>query len=62
VEVVGDRWYEPLEDRLVVDAAVAFALYVEGVTGIATLGDVALLRPVLDAERRRSASSSTMRS
>jgi aryl-alcohol dehydrogenase-like predicted oxidoreductase len=47
-------WYEPLEDRAAVDAAVALALGIEGVTGMATPGDVALLRPVVEAERRRS--------
>ncbi len=48
-------WYEPLEDRAAVDAAVALALRIDGVTAITTPGDVALLRPVVEAERRRSA-------
>jgi aryl-alcohol dehydrogenase-like predicted oxidoreductase len=46
-------WYEPLEDQPSVDAAVAFALSLPGVTGIATPGDVGLLPSVIDAERRR---------
>lgn len=50
-------WYEPLEERAAVDAAVAFALAVEGVTGMTTPGDVALLRPTVEAERRRSSLS-----
>jgi aryl-alcohol dehydrogenase-like predicted oxidoreductase len=50
-------WYEPLEERGAVDAAVAFALAVEGVTGIATPGDVNLLGGVVRAERRRSSIS-----
>jgi len=45
-------WYEPLEDRDAIDAAVSFALATPGVTGIATPGDVALLPAVIDAERR----------
>ena len=48
-------WYEPLEDPGDIDAAVAFALEVPEVTGIATPGDVALMARVVDAERRRSA-------
>jgi hypothetical protein len=47
-------WYEPLEDQPAVDAAVAFALDVDGVTGITTPGDVALLGSVVEAEGRRS--------
>lgn len=51
-------WYEPLEEQPAVDAAVALALGVDGVTGIATPGDVGLLGRVIEAERRRSALSS----
>jgi aryl-alcohol dehydrogenase-like predicted oxidoreductase len=47
-------WYEPLEDQAAIDAAVAFALAVDGVTAIATPGDVGLLHAVVEAERRRS--------
>jgi aryl-alcohol dehydrogenase-like predicted oxidoreductase len=50
-------WYEPLEEPRAVDAAVAFALTVGGVTGIATPGDVNLLGGVIEAERRRSSIS-----
>jgi hypothetical protein len=50
-------WYEPLEEEAAVDAAVAFALAVDGVTGIATPGDVGLLGKVLRAEGRRSSLS-----
>jgi aryl-alcohol dehydrogenase-like predicted oxidoreductase len=46
-------WYEPLEDQRAIDAAVAYALAVDGVTGIATPGDVGLLGAVVEAERRR---------
>jgi aryl-alcohol dehydrogenase-like predicted oxidoreductase len=45
-------WYEPLEDQGAIDAAIAFALAIDGVTGIATPGDVGLLSTVLEAERR----------
>ncbi|MGZ4125982.1 MAG: aldo/keto reductase [Actinomycetota bacterium] len=47
-------WYEPLEDQPAIDAAVAYALAVDGVTGITTPGDVGLLHAVVEAERRRS--------
>jgi hypothetical protein len=46
-------WYEPLEEQPAIDAAVAFALGVDGVTGIATPGDVGLLHTVVEAEPRR---------
>ena len=46
-------WYEPWDDPEHIDAAVAFALRQDGVTGIATPGDVRLLgRVVVAAERR----------
>jgi aryl-alcohol dehydrogenase-like predicted oxidoreductase len=45
-------WYEPLEEAAAVDAAVAFALAIDGAAGIATPGDVGLLGKVLRAERR----------
>jgi aryl-alcohol dehydrogenase-like predicted oxidoreductase len=48
-----DTWYEPLTEQRAIDAAVAFALDVDGVTGIATPGDVRLLGPVVRAERDR---------
>jgi aryl-alcohol dehydrogenase-like predicted oxidoreductase len=45
-------WYEPLEDQRHIDAAVAFALARPAVTAIATAGDVRLLGPMIEAERR----------
>jgi aryl-alcohol dehydrogenase-like predicted oxidoreductase len=53
-EATRATWYEPLEDRSAVDAAVAFALDVPAATGIATPGDVDLLPSVIAAERSRS--------
>lgn len=50
-------WYEPLDDQPTVDAAVAFALSRPVVTGIATAGDVRLLRLMIDAERRVASTS-----
>jgi aryl-alcohol dehydrogenase-like predicted oxidoreductase len=47
-------WYEPLEEQSAIDAAVAFALSVEGATGITTPSDVGLLHAVIGAERRRA--------
>ena len=49
-------WYEPLEEQQL-DAAIAFALARDGVTGICSPGDVDLLPPVLEAERRAGAMS-----
>lgn len=46
-------WYEPLTDVEAVRAAVSWALAQEGVTGIATPGDVSLLGPVLAAQSDR---------
>ena len=50
-------WYEPLDEQLHVDAAVAFALSRPSVTGIATAGDVRLLPMMIEAERRASGAS-----
>jgi aryl-alcohol dehydrogenase-like predicted oxidoreductase len=50
-------WYEPFDDQERIDAAVAWVLSRPEVTGIATPGDVRLLPPVLEAERRRSGTS-----
>ena len=50
-------WYEPLEEQQQVDAAIAFALARDGVTGICSPGDVDLLPPVIEAERRAGAMS-----
>ena len=45
-------WYEPFDDQARIDAAVAWVLSHPEVTGIATPGDVRLLPPVIEAERR----------
>ena len=45
-------WYEPWDDPEHIDAAVAFALRQDGVTGIPTPGDVRLLGRVIAAEQR----------
>jgi hypothetical protein len=45
-------WYEPFDDQARIDAAVAWVLSHPEVTGIATPGDVRLLAPVIEAERR----------
>jgi len=50
-------WYQPLEEQAAVDAAVAFVLGHDAVTGLATSGDVGLLSKILDAERRRGSLS-----
>jgi aryl-alcohol dehydrogenase-like predicted oxidoreductase len=52
-----DTWYEPLDDQPTIDAAVAFALSRPSVTGIATAGDVRLLPPMIEAERRAAGRS-----
>jgi aryl-alcohol dehydrogenase-like predicted oxidoreductase len=50
-------WYEPLDAQPAIDAAVAFALGRDTVTGLATAGDVRLLPMLVEAERRRSAAT-----
>jgi aryl-alcohol dehydrogenase-like predicted oxidoreductase len=54
---VGDQayatWYEPLADPEQVRAAVSWVLAHEEVTGLATAGDVRLLRHLVAAERER---------
>jgi aryl-alcohol dehydrogenase-like predicted oxidoreductase len=45
-------WYEPMDERGPIDAAVAFALARPEVTGICTPGDVDLLPMLVGAERR----------
>ena len=45
-------WYEPVEDHEAIDAAVAFGLAQDGVTGLCTAGDVELVPRMIDAERR----------
>ncbi len=46
-------WYEPLTGQDQIDAAVAFVLGHETVTGLATAGDVHLLPLIIQAEARR---------
>lgn len=46
-------WYEPLTAQPQIDAAVAFVLGHEAVTGLATAGDVQLLPLIIQAEARR---------
>ena len=54
-------WYEPLTDQAQIDAAVAFVLGHESITGLATAGDVALLPLIIQAEaRRREVSPATI--
>ena len=54
---VGDRdyatWYEPLVEPGAIRAAVSWVLAHEEVTGLATAGDVRLLRHLVAAERDR---------
>ena len=52
-------WYEPLTDQPQIDAAVAFVLSHDAVTGLATAGDVALLPKIIQAEVRRREMSAT---
>jgi aryl-alcohol dehydrogenase-like predicted oxidoreductase len=46
-------WYEPFEEQEHLDAAVSFVLAYEEITGIAMVGDVGLIGPMIEAERRR---------
>lgn len=46
-------WYEPFEKQEYLDAAVSFVLAREEITGIAMVGDVGLIGPMIEAERRR---------
>jgi aryl-alcohol dehydrogenase-like predicted oxidoreductase len=46
-------WYEPFTDPAVIRAAVSWALAHEEITGLATPGDVGLLRHVIAAEADR---------
>ncbi len=46
-------WYEPLDEPDAVRAAVSWVLAHEEVTGLATAGDVRLLRHLVAAERDR---------
>jgi aryl-alcohol dehydrogenase-like predicted oxidoreductase len=51
-------WYDPFDEPAPIDAAVAFVLARDDVTGICTAGDVSLLPMLIEAERR--AESQTM--
>jgi aryl-alcohol dehydrogenase-like predicted oxidoreductase len=54
--LVGQRratWYEPFEEQEYLSAAVSFVLAREEVTGIPTVGDVGLIRTMIEAEKRR---------
>lgn len=54
-------WYEPLTNQTQIDAAVAFVLSHDAVTGLATAGDVHLLPLIIQAEaRRREVSAATI--
>jgi aryl-alcohol dehydrogenase-like predicted oxidoreductase len=46
-------WYEPFEEQEYVDAAVAFVLAREEITGIPMVGDVGLISTMIEAEKRR---------
>ena len=46
-------WYEPFEEQEYLDAAVSFVLAYEEITGIAMVGDVGLIGPMIEAESRR---------
>ena len=50
-------WYEPFDDAGTVRAALSWVLAHEGVTGVATAGDVRLLRHLVAAERDRMAAT-----
>lgn len=46
-------WYEPFDEQEQITAALSFVLSHEGVTGIATPGEVRLLRLLIEAEKAR---------
>jgi aryl-alcohol dehydrogenase-like predicted oxidoreductase len=46
-------WYEPFEEQEYVDAAVSFVLARDEITGIPMVGDIGLIEPMIEAERRR---------
>jgi aryl-alcohol dehydrogenase-like predicted oxidoreductase len=46
-------WYEPFEEQEYLDAAVSFVLARLEITGIAMVGDVGLIGPMIEAEGRR---------
>ncbi|MCA1849241.1 MAG: aldo/keto reductase [Actinobacteria bacterium] len=46
-------WYEPFEEQEYVSAAVSFVLARQEITGIPIVGDVGLIDPMIEAEKRR---------
>ncbi len=46
-------WYEPFDEQRYVDAAVSFVLSRPEITGIPMVGDVNLIRLMIEAEKRR---------
>jgi aryl-alcohol dehydrogenase-like predicted oxidoreductase len=46
-------WYEPFEEQEYVDAAVSFVLGRREIAGIPIAGDVGLIEPTIEAEKRR---------
>ncbi len=46
-------WYEPFEEQESIDAAVSFVLAREEITGIPLVGDIGLIEPMIEAEKRR---------
>src|SRR4051812_26188483 len=52
-EQTHTTWYEPFTDAERIRAAVSWVLAHDEITGLATSGDVRLLRPIIDAERNR---------
>lgn len=48
-----DTWYEPFDEQRYVEAAVAWVLSFNEITGIPMVGDVELLALMLGAEKRR---------
>ena len=52
-EQTHTTWYEPFDEQDRITAAVSWVLSHDEVTGIATAGDVSLLRLFLEAERNR---------
>src|SRR5215217_4019525 len=46
-------WYEPFEEQAYLDAAVSVVVAREEITGIPMVGDVGLIGPMIEAEKRR---------
>jgi aryl-alcohol dehydrogenase-like predicted oxidoreductase len=54
-EQTNSTWYEPFTDPERIRAAVSWVLAHDEITGLATSGDVTLLRAIIDAEQDRLA-------